>query len=203
MKNFRYTLFLLSSLLLLGAVVNPVMAQFSVGINGSLASSDAEGSDTFYGGGINAKLFPTSKLALGLGVKAFGENYTYTVGGQSLEITNSIIPVTAMVEYYFTDGFLRPYLGAEAGVYATGYRVKFGSQESSKINSTHAGVAPKVGLVLALGNLGIFAEGGYNILFGNKDGSANVGSIGNVNFDRTSQFFTVNVGIQIGIPKSN
>lgn len=180
--------------------LTPAQAQFSVGIHGSLASSDVKGSETFYGGGVNAKLFISSNLDIGVGIKAFGENRKFTAGGQTLELSSGIVPITGMIDYYFTDGFLRPYIGAEAGVYATGYRIKFNGQETSKINSTNVGVAPKVGLMLALGNLGIFAEGDYNIMFGNKDGSADVGGIGNVNFDKTTKFFMLNVGIQIGIP---
>ncbi|MBD2754431.1 porin family protein [Spirosoma validum] len=198
MKRFFFNLVGLVSICLLSAL--PGRAQFSVGLHGSLASGDAKGSETFYGGGINAKLFLSSKLDIGIGLKAFGENRKFEAVGQSLEYSAGIIPITGMIDYYFTDSFLRPYIGAEVGVYATGYRIKFNNQETSKVNSTNVGVAPKVGLMLALGNLGIFAEGDYNIMFGNKDGSANVGGVGNVNFDRTTKFFMLNVGIQIGIP---
>jgi hypothetical protein len=180
--------------------LTPGHGQFSVGIHGSLASGDAKGSETFYGGGLNAKLFLSSKLDIGVGLKAFGENRKFEAGGQTFEYSAGIIPITGMIDYYFADGFLRPYIGAEAGVYSTGYRIKFNGQESSKINSTNVGVAPKVGLVLALGNLGIFAEGTYNVMFGNKDGNANVGGVNNINFEKTTKFFMLNVGIQIGIP---
>lgn len=180
--------------------ITSAQAQFSVGVHGSLASGDAQGSETFYGGGVNAKIFLSSKLDIGVGIKAFGENRKFQAAGQTLEYSAGIIPITGMIDYYFTDGFLRPYIGGEVGVYATGYRIKFNGQETSKINSTNVGVAPKAGLMLALGNLGIFAEADYNIMFGNKDGSANVGGIGNVNFDKTTKFFMVNVGVQIGIP---
>ena len=181
--------------------LTPSFAQFSVGINGSAAFSDVQNSKTIYGGGLNAKIFLGSKLDVGIGVKAFGESRSFSAGGQTLDYSAAIIPITAQIDYYFTEGILRPYIGAEVGAYSVGTRIKFNGQESSKINSTNAGVAPKVGLMLAVGNLGIFAEGAYNIIFGNNNGSANVGTIGNVNFDQTSKFFTVNVGLQIGIPK--
>ncbi|GAB4039176.1 hypothetical protein [Spirosoma jeollabukense] len=181
--------------------LTPSFAQFSVGINGSAAFSDVQNSKTIYGGGLNAKIFLGSKLDVGIGVKAFGESRSFSAAGQTLEYSAAIIPITALIDYYFTEGVLRPYVGAEVGAYSVGTRIKFNGQESSKINSTNAGVAPKVGLMLAVGNLGIFAEGAYNIIFGNNDGSASVGTIGNVNFDQTSKFFTVNVGLQIGIPK--
>ena len=181
----------------------PGRAQFSVGVHGSLASDDVKGSNTFYGGGAFAKIYLSSKLDIGVGVKAFGESHSFSAGGQNLDISAGIIPITGMIDYYFTDGFLRPYIGAEAGVYSTAYRIKFNGQETSKVTSTNAGVAPKVGLVLALGNLGIFAEGAYNIMFGNKNGSTDVGGVGNVNFDTTTKFFMLNVGIQIGLPKTN
>ncbi|GAB4020546.1 hypothetical protein [Spirosoma koreense] len=180
--------------------LTPVRAQFSVGAHGSLASSDVEGSNTLYGGGLFAKIYLSSQFDVGIGVKAFGETRSFSAVGQTLEYSAGIIPVTGMIDYYFTDGVLRPYIGAEAGVYSTAYRIKFNSQETSKVTSTNVGVAPKVGLVLALGNLGIFAEGAYNLMFGNKNGSATVGNLGNVNFDRTSKFFTLNVGLQIGLP---
>ncbi|QHV94187.1 hypothetical protein [Spirosoma endbachense] len=200
MKKLQSTFAILTSVCLFVLIAHSALAQFSVGINGSVASSDVEGSETFYGGGLNAKIFPTSNFAIGLGIKAFGESRKFSAAGQTLEYSAGIIPITALVDYYFTDGFLRPYVGAEVGVYAVASSIKFNGQESSKVNSTNGGVAPKIGLLLAIGNLGIFAEGAYNIIFGNKDGNANVGGLNNVNFDKTSKFFTVNVGLQIGIP---
>lgn len=181
--------------------LTPALAQFSVGINGSAAFSDIKGSETTYGGGLNAKIFLGSKLDVGIGIKALGESRSFSAGGQTLEYSAAIIPITALIDYYFTEGVLRPYVGAEVGAYSVGTRIKFNGQESSKIYSTNAGIAPKVGLMLAVGNLGIFAEGAYNVIFGNNDGSANIGSVGNINFEETSRFFAVNVGIQIGIPK--
>ncbi|WP_420147665.1 hypothetical protein [Spirosoma sp.] len=197
----RYFFSLTATVIIFLFAVTSSQAQFSVGAHGSLATGDAQGSETFYGGGAFAKIYLSSRFDVGVGVKAFGESRSFNAGGQNLELSAGIIPVTGMIDYYFTDGFLRPYIGAEAGVYSTAYRVKFNGQETSKVTTTNAGVAPKVGLVLALGNLGIFAEGAYNFMFGNNDGSANVGGVGNINFDRTAKFFTLNVGLQIGLPK--
>lgn len=202
MKTLHSLAATLVGICLLTLTTQSAFAQFSVGINGSAAFSDVKNSDTFYGGGLNAKIFPSSKLAIGVGVKAFGEKYDFSVANQNFQYTSSIIPITAMLDYYLSDGFLRPYVGVDAGVYATGYRIKFNGQESSKISSTNAGAAPKIGLMLALGNLGIFAEGAYNFIFGNKDGSVNLGGVNNISFDNTSKFFTVNVGVQIGVPSS-
>ena len=182
-------------------LLTPAFAQFSVGVNGSAAFSNVRNSTTIYGGGLNAKVFLSPKVDVGVGIKAFGESRTISVGGQTLNYLEAIIPITAQVDYYLTGGLLRPYIGAEVGAYAVGTEITFNGQESSKIRSTHAGVAPKAGLMLAIGNLGIFAEGAYNVIFDNSNGSAYVGTFGNVNVDKTSKFFTVNVGLQVGIPR--
>lgn len=182
-------------------VLTPAFAQFSVGINGSAAFSNVRNSNTFYGGGLNAKFFLSPKIDVGVGIKAFGESRNISAGGQTLNYLEAIIPITAQIDYYLAEGFLRPYIGAEVGAYAIGTEITLNGQESSKIRANHAGVAPKVGLMLAIGNLGIFAESAYNVVFDNSNGSAYVGKIGNVNFDKTSKFFTVNVGIQVGIPR--
>lgn len=182
--------------------LTPSFAQFSVGLHGSLVSEEVKGSDAYLGGGLNAKIFLSPRFDIGVGIKAFGESQDFGGAGQNYGYTAAVIPITGMVDYYLSDGFLRPYIGAEAGIYATAYTIKLNGQETSKVNSTRFGVAPKVGLLMVLGNLGIFAEADYHILFGNKNESVNVGSANNINFDKNTKYLMLNLGIQIGIPTS-
>jgi len=190
MKKLFLTFAILATALV--ATTQKATAQFSLGIHGSYFAPDAKDAKGLYGGGLQAKVFVTEQFAVGVGVKSIQEEFK----GTGYEFTNTIIPVTGMLEYYLTTGVVRPYIGAEAGVFTS--KVKGNVLGvSSESSSSKFGAAPKFGIAIPIGNLGIFAEGTYNFIFDNKNGNDN-GSPTNADFSTSSKFFMVNAGLTFG-----
>lgn len=178
-------------------------SQVSLGLQGGLAKSNRENSKTIAGGGANLRFFASPNLALGVAGKIYADGTDYTVAGQTLSFNGRVTPVTGTIDYFFSQGILRPYVGGDAGVYFSKYDAKYNGNtvaESSK--HSNFGAAPRVGLLFAFGNVGIQVEGIYHFVFGNKSNSATTGSANNVDFESTSQFGGVNVGIVFGLPGS-
>jgi hypothetical protein len=85
-------------------------------------------------------------------------------------------------------------------VYFSKYKAKWNGEtvlESS--TRSNFGTAPRAGLVFAFGNIGIQVEGIYHFVFGNKNHSSETGSVDNIDFESTSKFGGVNVGIIFGL----
>ncbi|KAA6439275.1 hypothetical protein FEM33_13460 [Dyadobacter flavalbus] len=175
-------------------------AQFSLGLQGGIAKSNVEDSKTVAGGGVNLRVFASPKLAFGVAGKIYADGSDYTIAGQTLSSTGTLMPVTGTVDYFFSESFIRPYVGADAGVYFSKYDAKFNGNtilESSR--HSNFGAAPRAGLLFAFGNVGIQLEGIYHFVFGNKNHSSTTGSASNVDFESTKNFGGVNVGVIFGI----
>jgi len=200
MKNF-----IIKSTVIAGFVlmINSVaFAQFSLGLQGGLAKSNVEDSKTIAGGGVNLRVFTSPQFAFGIAGKIYADGSDYRIAGQTLSSTGTLIPVTGTLDYFFLPGLIRPYVGGDAGIYFSKYKAEFNGNtiiESSK--HSNFGAAPRAGILFAFGNLGIQVEGIYHFVFGNKDHSSTTGSAGNVDFESTSNFGGVNVGIIFGIGK--
>ena len=127
-------------------VSSAVQAQFSLGLQGGLAKSNVEDSKTVAGGGVNLRVFTSPNFAFGVAGKIYADGSDYTVAGQTISTTGTLTPVTGTLDYYFLDGFLRPYVGADAGVYFSKYDAKYNGTtflESSK--HSNFGAAPRAG----------------------------------------------------------
>lgn len=175
-------------------------AQFSLGLQGGVAKSDVEDSKTIAGGGVNLRVFASPQFAIGVAGKIYGDGSDYNVAGQTLKTTGRLMPVTGTLDYFFTQGAIRPYLGGDAGVYFSKYDAKWNGNtilESSK--RSNFGAAPRAGIVFAFGNLGIQVEGIYHFVFGNKNHSSQTGSVDNIDFESTSKFGGINVGLIFGL----
>ncbi|HEV7379020.1 MAG TPA: hypothetical protein VGN64_04455 [Dyadobacter sp.] len=175
-------------------------AQFSLGLQGGVAKSNVEDSKTIGGGGINFRVFASPHLALGVAGKIYADGSKYTIAGQTIETTGVVMPLTGTVDYFITRGFVRPYIGGDAGVYFSGYDARLnGNSVFESDKNSNFGAAPRAGLVFAFGNLGIQVEGIYHFVFGNKNHSATTGTANNVDFKSTSKFGGVNVGLIFGL----
>ncbi|MCE6992063.1 hypothetical protein [Dyadobacter sp. CY323] len=175
-------------------------AQFSLGLQGGIAKSNVEDSKTVAGGGVNLRVFTSPQFAFGIAGKIYADGSDYRVAGQTLSTTGTLTPVTGTLDYFFATGAIRPYVGGDAGVYFSKYDAKFNGNtilESSK--HSNFGAAPRAGLVFAFGNLGIQVEGIYHFVFGNKNHASTTGSASNVDFESTSNFGGVNVGVIFGL----
>lgn len=175
-------------------------AQFSLGLQGGVAKSNVEDSKTVAGGGVNLRVFASPQFAIGVAGKIYADGSEYRVAGQTLTSTGTLMPVTGTLDYFFTKGAIRPYIGGDAGVYFSKYKAKWNG-ETVLESSTHSnfGTAPRAGLVFAFGNIGIQVEGIYHFVFGNKNHSSETGSVDNIDFESTSKFGGVNVGIIFGL----
>lgn len=175
-------------------------AQFSLGLQGGLAKSNVEDSKTVAGGGVNLRVFTSPNFAFGVAGKIYADGSDYTVAGQTLSSTGRLMPVTGTIDYFFTEGVIRPYVGGDAGIYFSKYDAKFNGNtivESSK--HSNFGAAPRAGLIFAFGNVGIQVEGIYHFVFGNKNHGSTTGSPNNIDFESTSNFGGVNVGVIFGL----
>lgn len=175
-------------------------AQFSLGLQGGVAKSNRDNSKTVAGGGVNLRGFVSPKVALGVAGKIYADGTEYTAAGQSLSFNGTVMPVTGTVDFFFTEGAIRPYVGGDAGMYFSKYNAKLNGNKISE-SSTHSnfGTAPRLGLVFAFGNVGLQVEGIYHFIYGNKNNRATTGSADNVDFESTSQFGGINVGLIFGL----
>ncbi|TLV02858.1 outer membrane beta-barrel protein [Dyadobacter luticola] len=197
----KKTVFRLMAVVALVATMSSAsFAQFSLGLQGGIAKSDVKDSKTVAGGGVNLRVFTSSQFAVGVAGKIYADGSDYRVAGQTLSTKGTLMPVTGTVDYYFADGIIRPYVGGDAGVYFSKYDAKFNGNtvlESSK--HSNFGAAPRAGLVFAFGNIGIQVEGIYHFVFGNKNHDSTTGSANNIDFESTSKFGGVNVGVIFGL----
>ena len=180
-----------------------VRAQVALSLHGTVASTTLDDSKLRPGLGAALKVFAGKNLALGGAAKFISTSYNAaSVGGQTIRANGYIVPLTGVLDVYLTGGAVRPYIGAEAGVYILGNRLELNGNEISNQTSTRFGATPKLGLAFALGNLGVFVEGNYHFIFGSKDGSVNTGSVSNISFENPSKLFALNAGLTFGFPKS-
>ena len=199
--------FALSAALVLGLTVS-ALAQVSFSLHGSATSpslnrDDIE-SETNLGGGAMLKFFLGPNVAVGAAAKYIVTNYTRVGGGgigSGVEFIGSMIPVTGTLDFYLSRSVVRPYLGVEAGPYFNRADFRVNGNEAGSTNVTRLGAAPKVGLLFALGGVGIFAEGQYHFIFGSDDGSLNT-SVGNINYNNPTKVWGLNFGLTFGIPKT-
>jgi outer membrane protein W len=145
-------------------------------------------------------VFASEQVAIGVAGKLYADGSKYTAAGQTFETAGAVIPVTGTLDYFFTTGFVRPYVGGDAGVYFSGYEARYNGNVIFESKShSNFGAAPRAGLVFALGNLGIQVEGIYHFVFGNRNHGATTGSANNVDFKSTSKFGGINVGLILGL----
>lgn len=179
-------------------------SQFSLGLQGGLAKSNVEDSKTIAGGGINLRYFASEQFAIGVAGKIYADGTNYRIAGQDLSFTGTLTPVTGTADFFFTTGMVKPYVGGDAGMYFSKYKGKFNGNTFSE-SSTHSnfGAAPRLGLIFDFGNVGIQVEGIYHFIFGNKDNSHTTGSASNVDYESTSEFGGINVGLVFGLGKKD
>lgn len=196
---------ILSALALTLATYTASMAQVTFSLHATGASNNVKDVDKNmkWGGGAALKFFMGPNVSLGAGVKYINTAYTNTVSGTTgykTEYVGSLIPIQAMLDLYLTSGTVRPYIGADAGLYINRADFLVNGSSAGKTTATNFGVAPKAGIAFAIGRLGLFAEYNHHLIFGNKNGSVNAGSLGNIDYDKPSQLSAVNVGLNFGIP---
>ncbi|GAB3164289.1 outer membrane beta-barrel protein [Telluribacter humicola] len=169
-------------------------AQLAVGVQGGVFKSTADNAKSYPGGGINFKYFVNDNVALGVAGRIYSERLNYDFSGGPTRFVNNITPVTLTADFLLTDGFVRPYLGADAGVYFQNFRVNQNENQLIKTSASNFGLAPRGGILFDFGRVGLNAEFAYHAIFGNQNNSLRVSDAG-VNIDHVNNFWGANVGL--------
>lgn len=182
-------------------------SQVQIGVNGGRL--EGTGSSQ-WGFGAHVKYLFADKFAIGIAARGYPKNVkteNVNIGGANYKMAqgNTIVPVTASLDYYFGKAPVRPYVGADVGAYFRQHSVVVsqdnGSSSTQIINNsdkkTFFGAAPRAGVNIELGPVGIFGQAGYNFLFGSgdKDNITVPGFTTNINTKPTDKFWTFDVGI--------
>ncbi len=167
-----------------------------------------------WGGGIFAKALIGDRFAAGLNLKAYPQQFSnskQTINGQEYDVSvgNVVIPALATFDYRFGET-VRPYIGVDVGMYNTRNIVRYSTAGSDRTESTNKqwyfGAAPKVGLELEVGPVGIFGQAQYNALFGsgNQEDLTVPGITGgSINTKPISKFWNFDVGIYFKLADRN
>lgn len=195
----------LASLLIVSTT--KTFSQVQIGLHGSrLEGTNASN----WGFGGNVKVLFADHFAVGVAVRGYPKNMKtdeLNIGGTSYKISrgNTIVPVTGSLDYYFGESFVRPYIGADVGAYFTQNAVTMSSSSGNtgsyniSDKKTYFGAAPRVGINVGTGPVGVFGQAGYNFLFGSGD-NKNVtipGINSSIDSKPTDKFWTFDVGVYL------
>jgi outer membrane protein W len=143
------------------------------------------GDGTKMGFGINVtgKYFLKENMAVGLnlGYNRFGiEDYGWDE--YDVKASASMVPITGLFEYHFAGSNIKPYIGADLGLYRYGWKVKY-EGESESDGEVYFGFAPVAGILYEISESLSFCA---NIKFHNvfSDGD-------------TASWFGINAGVII------
>jgi hypothetical protein len=171
MKKIRLLL-----LALLGFIAITVQGQILGGITIGPQIPMGDLSDGFkvgFGFHVVGKYMLKENMAVGLnlGYSKFGSDYE--------GVSCSFMPITGLFEYHFGTGNIKPYVGADLGLYNVGAKVKYMGISSSD-SEIHLGFAPTGGVLYGLTDLlSLCGNLKYNLVFQ----------------DETSSFLGINVGV--------
>lgn len=165
LKNMLLFAFAFTSLSLLTLTAK---SQVQIGVNGGRL--EGTGSSQ-WGFGAHVKYLIADKFAIGVAARGYPKNMKteeLNLGGTNYKIAhgNTLVPVTASLDYYFGKAPVRPYIGADVGAYFRQHVVTVsqnnGSTSSNTISNsdkkTFFGAAPRAGVNIELGPVGIFGQ---------------------------------------------
>lgn len=152
-------------------------AQFQLNVSGVRSLPIQQGmtlNDGTWGTGVTVRYFTSPRVAVGVNARYFTQRSEFGAG--TFRSNSRSLITTGQVEYFFSTRRLRPYVGLEAGLYASNYTSSFydsGSmspRESFSGTSRNFGVSPKAGLQWSITPLvGINTELGYHYVFDGND----------------------------------
>jgi len=158
----------------IGFIVFNTQAQINIGATVGVqipTGSMADGMKTGFGFDLLGKYMLNDNLAVGLDVgwARFG---TEDLGYEDVEATGSFIPITALAEYHFGTGKVKPLAGIDLGLYI--FKAKATAMGYSVTTSeSYFGFAPLAGIEYEIkDNLAFTANLKYNyVLVEGDDGS--------------------------------
>lgn len=154
-------------------------AQIQVGLGANYSTSVEKGSqlsDGIWGGSATVRYFLSPKVAVGLNARYFTKSESEAGIGK---ISASSLIATPQIEYFFSEGSLRPYVGLEAGIYHDTFKYDISGYGSDSQSQTNFGGAPKLGLqYMFTPAIGIDVNAGYHYIFykGGGDGGLLLGA---------------------------
>lgn len=175
--------------LFIGFIVFSAQAQINVGATVGVqipTGSMSDGMKTGFGFDLLGKYMLNENLALGvdIGWARFG---TEDLGiEEDVNASGQFIPITALAEYHFGTGKVKPFVGADLGMYI--FKIKASYQGiSASTSDSYFGFAPIAGIEYDIkDNLAFTANLKYNyILVEEDDGS----------------YFGINAGVILKINK--
>lgn len=148
-------------LALLSFMAMNAQAQMSVGATAGLQLPMGDFADGFkmgIGFNISGRYMLKDNLAV-------GANVGFTkFGGEVDGYSASIMPITGMVEYYFSEGSMRPFVGGDVGLYNYKINIDVAGFESSA-SETYLGFAPTGGVLIEKSeSLSFIIKGKYHIV---------------------------------------
>jgi len=127
------------------------------------------------GFGVHARLFLGKNLAIGGNIRIWPKKYEEdTEGSVKVRYGNFLGNTSGMLEYYFGERDIRPYVGMDAGFYFTNSVLQIKDGNTTITDESHSqsyfGLGPKIGLGLDLTSfIGFFGQIQYNALFGKAE----------------------------------
>jgi hypothetical protein len=159
-------------------------AQLKIGVNGGLGlpmGSFGDANKMGFGGGVVGKYLLNEKIALGLNIGYYsfaGKDLGLGITGEKL----SIMPITALFNFYFASEGFKPYVGADLGFYSVKYKTPtidlggFGTIEGSSETLTKIGFAPTVGFEASLSEkVGLDVNAKYHYISTEGDATSYIG----------------------------
>ena len=141
--------------------------QFPTGSFGDIAK-------TGFGFTVVGKYHLKENMAVGLNIGYYGFGVK-DVGVSGYKATASMMPITALFEYQFGTGSVKPYVGADLGLYRFGVKETY-QGESFSSAKTYFGLAPTGGILYGLSDkLSLCANLKYNVVFSEGEDTAWLG----------------------------
>ncbi len=111
---------------------------------------------------------------------AVGLNLGYSAFGSDVDgVSSSMMPITGLFEYHFGSGALKPYVGADLGMYRFGYKMEMeimGEKISESGSEMYLGFAPTGGILYGMSDkLSLCANLKYNYVMSEGDAATFLG----------------------------
>ena len=161
----------------LSIIVFNAHAQIDIGATIGLqipTGNFGDGVKTGFGFNVVGKYILKENIAVGLslGYISFGMKDT---GMEGISASAAIMPITGLFEYHFGSGKVRPYLGADLGLYRLTAKAKYQGVTAST-SSSYFGFAPVAGIICGISEkLSFCANLKYNDVLSEGDSTTWLG----------------------------
>jgi len=188
-------------------------AQVQFGVHGSRIISERGE----WGGGAFLKGFLGDNVAIGASVKVYPKHFatqTISIAGNNYRKSEGdlFVPVTGSLDVFLSNGFFRPYIGSDVGLYYNKYFFRLDNDTNGENvfeydqSKSYFGVGPRFGFAIQSGIIGVFAQFQYNYLFGSKNRGEDLivpGINANITTNPVRTFASIDAGIYFRIGENS